>query len=426
VYKCLRAEHLSRLNFILSCLDELSERIDILVYNDALGTDEAADVFKTILNRTSPWTENQTERTETQQLDLEETSELDMTHVSAELVLEAEEKSDSDMNVGVEDSGADPCVPCEERFLVETKVEKMDHSCNGTVESDEVSEYNSPILKAEFEPYAGESLSQIVASPKLTPTIFEPIRDTPPQLRRVRFTLSETNQSDTSVVKEQTSDDVFIADPPVLKRANHHFGSGNYARLIHKFEAISGPATHTQSTLAMPQPNNTKNSDSHGVNKAATIESEKGPSPTSNVHFCKTVTNSEVDQMNSANGSMTTASCRTPTRALRTYRDCADTLKAMMQRSPCSTTIHLKNNSPRKSAEDSEGGLVVNASYGDESFDEASFTGERLQNSQVDVPSLVSEATNWPSTINDGVHVPVPIRSSGRYKNLPDYVLSNS
>ncbi len=326
----------------------------------------------------------------------------------------------------MDDIGAYPCVRCEESDLVETIVEKMDHSCNGTVESDEVSEYNSPILKAEFEPYAGESLSQIVASPKLTPTIFEPIRDTPPQLRRVRFTLSETNQSDTSVVKEQTSDDVFIADPPVLKRANHHFGSGNYARLIHKFEAISGPATHTQSTLAMPQPNNTKNSDSHGVNKAATIESEKGPSPTSNVHFCKTVTNSEVDQMNSANGSMTTASCRTPTRALRTYRDCADTLKAMMQRSPCSTTIHLKNNSPRKSAEDSEGGLVVNASYGDESFDEASFTGERLQNSQVDVPSLVSEATNWPSTINDGVHVPVPIRSSGRYKNLPDYVLSNS
>lgn len=420
VYKSLRAEHLSRLNFILSCIDELSERIDILVYNDTLGTDEAADVFKIILHRPSPWTENQTERTKTQQLDLEEASESNMAHASAELVLETEEESDSGMNVGVEDKGADPCAPCEERFFVETKADKMDHSCNGTVESDEVSEYNSPILKAEFEPYAGESLSQIVASPNLTSTIFEPIRDTPPQLRRVRFTLSETSQS------EQTSNDVFIAEPPVLKRANHHFGSGSYARLIHKFEAMSGLTTHTQSTLAMPQPNFTKNSDSHGANKAAIIESETEHSATSNAHFHKKDTKSEVDQVSPAKGTMPTVSCRTPTRALRTYRDCADTLKAMMQRSPCSTTIQLNNNSPRKSAADNERGLMVNSSSGDESFDEASFTGGRLQNNQVEVPSLVSEATNWQSSMNDGLHVPVPIRSSGRYKNLPDYVLSNS
>ena len=88
--------------------------------------------------------------------------------------------------------------------------------------------------------------------------------------------------------------------------------------------------------------------------------------------------------------------------------------------------IISNNNSPRKSAADNERGLMVNSSSGDESFDEASFTGGRLQNNQVEVPSLVSEATNWQSTMNDGLHVPVPIRSSGRYKNLPDYVLSNS
>ena len=429
VHKCLRTEHLSRLNFVLSCIDELSERIDLLVYNDTLGENEAADVFKTILHRSSPWAENWKERAKFQQLDIEKTPEID------ESALETEEQSDSDVTVGVEEDAKDPFQSYEMRFFDEKEAVKIDHSGNDTVDSDEVSEYNSPILKAEFEPYAGESLSKImesVASPKLTPTISEPIRDTPPRLRRVRFTLSEANQSDASVVKEQTENDVFIEEPPVLKRTNHHEVSGKYARLIHKFEAMSSPTTHARPTLRMPQPNYTNNSDSHGAIKVATIESETGNYATSNVPFPATVTKTEVDPVSSTNGSVPTVSCRTPTRSLRTYRDCADTLKSMLQRSPCSTTSQVNNNSPRQSAEENERGLMENSpsfntyGSGDESFDEVSFTGGRLYSNQVEVPSHVYEANNWLSNMKDGLHAPVPIRSSGRYKNLPDYVHSNS
>jgi hypothetical protein len=98
----------------------------------------------------------------------------------------------------------------------------------------------------------------------------------------------------------------------------------------------------------------------------------------------------------------------------------------MMQRSPCSTTSQVNNNSPRKSAGENERGLKENSSSfntcgsGDESFDEVSFTGGRLYSNQVEVPSRVNEANNWQSNMNDGLHVSVPIRSSGRYKNLPD------
>jgi len=419
-YKCLRMEHISKLNFILSCIEELSERIDLLVYNDTLGTNAAAAVFRILLSRPSPWTEHGQDGRQ-----LQKTPEEDSSVTSTDSV--------EDKPQEIEESGNGGSTDLFE--LRDLKLLNLDEEQHDDDEDDRDSEYNAPILRAEFEPYTGEAITNVVPSyptPEAIQPIREPFNDTPSRIRHVY--LSTNNKSD--LPSDQQDNSPFsqpfvfpakeaqdtVVGPPEVKRVDRSFSPG-FKSLVHKFEhGDNSLTTELFSERSFCSDTETNASDRFEYNSSPSFEEfivnhsspsfEEFTSPSSPTNTIGSPTydtftyfspfaagmGSTVHQLSPISEESPQKNYRSPTRALRTYRECAETLKVLTHKSPRSVTKSVEPITLSSSSWNSTT---------DESFEDVSF-GNKSQSKTIEM-----------------FRAPIALKSSGRYKDLPNYVLED-